>query len=281
MKTLTNKLIIYDSNCKVCTSLRDVVLKLTPIPEEQVVPYGSLSAELSARVDPAKFRNGMALIDTSGGETIYGSEGVAYIFSSQYRIMDFLLRSTLILQVFTFLYRTLAYNRYIIAAPKSRFVCDCFPDKVVRYRIAYILIALVTAIALTAWFGVSLRDFFPELTSIEAAMQMILIAGTGWVAQLIVVGIILPEKILDYAGHVGSIMVVGLLILVPWMLYDALGGAPAAEFPALSVVASSSTMLYLHIERARHLELSWFWTMSWFLFLQAGAAGWIYMFHIN
>jgi predicted DCC family thiol-disulfide oxidoreductase YuxK len=281
VKTLTNKLIIYDSNCKVCTSLRDIVLKLAPIPEEQVVPYGSLSAELSARVDPAKFRNGMALIDTSDGETIYGSEGVAYIFSSQYRILDFLLRSTLILQVFTFLYRTLAYNRYIIAAPKSRFVCDCFPDKVVRYRIAYILIALLTAIALTAWLGISLRDFFPELTSFEAAMQMILIVGTGWVAQLIVMGIILPEKILDYAGHLGSIMVVGLLILVPWMLYETLGGAPVAAFPALSVVASSSTMLYLHIERARHLELSWSWTMSWFLFLQAGAAGWIYMFHVH
>ena len=81
MKSLANKLIVYDSNCKVCSSLRDVVLRATPIPETKVVAYGSLPPNLSDQVEAARFRNGMALIDTKGGETIYGSEGVAYIFS--------------------------------------------------------------------------------------------------------------------------------------------------------------------------------------------------------
>lgn len=281
MKSLAHKLIIYDSNCKVCSSLRDVVLRLTPIPAAKVVAYKSLPPGLNERVDPAKFRNGMALIDTATGETIYGSHGVAYIFSSQYSLVAFLLRYKLFFQLFTFLYSTLAYNRYIIAAPKSKFLCDCFPDKVVRYRIAYIFITLLTAIVLTALFGISLRNFFPGMTRFDAAVQMLLMAGTGWVVQLLVAKIFPGNKALDYAGHLCSIMIAGLLILVPWMVFQAFTGNTSVYIPVLSVTVSSATMLYLHIRRARHLGLSQLWTVSWFLLLQTGAAGWIFFFHIN
>lgn len=281
MKSLKNKLIIYDSNCKVCSSLRDVVLRLTPIPGEQVIAYKSLSPELSARVDPGRFKNGMALVDTAGGTTIYGEKGVAHIFSSQYRLVGFLLKFKAVFMLFSFLYKTLAYNRYIIAAPKSRFLCDCFPDRVVQYRIWYILITLLVSIALTALFGISLRGFFPNLTAPHAALQMLLIAGTGWVAQMLLATTILRDKALDYTGHLGSIMVAGLLILVPWMLFQAVTGALNPYLPAVSVVISSACMLYLHFHRVRHLGLSQGWTISWFLLLQAGAIGWIVFFHIN
>src|SRR5688500_16850481 len=110
MKSLSSKLIIYDSNCKVCSSLRDVVLKLTSIPEVKIKAYKDLAPDLSARVNPEKFKNVMALIDTSGGKTIYGIEGIAYIFSSQYKLIDFLFRLTPIFRLFNFFYKTSAYN---------------------------------------------------------------------------------------------------------------------------------------------------------------------------
>src|SRR5690606_32427415 len=118
----------------------------------------------------------------------------------------------------------------------------CFPDKVVRYRIAYILIAMSIAIALTALFGISLRDFFPGMTRSEAAMQMLLMAGTGWAAQFFAAKLFLRDKALDYVGHLCSIMIVGLLILVPWMLFHAFTSISAAYVPALNVAISSATM---------------------------------------
>lgn len=281
MKSLKHKLIVYDSNCKVCSSLRDVVLRITPIPGEKVVAYRSLPSEMSNRVDPAKFRNGMALIDTAGGATIYGPQGVAYIFSSQYKLVDFLLNFQPVLELFTFLYKTLAYNRYIIAAPKSKFLCDCFPDKVVGYRVAYITIALLVATILTALFGNSLRGFFPGMTGSNAAMQMLLMAGTGWVVQLLLAAVFLGNKALDYVGHLSTIMVAGLLILVPWMLFHAITGVYPLYIPVLSVVLSSVTMLYLHINRVRHLGFSQALTLCWFILLQTGAAVWVFFFHIN
>lgn len=281
MKSLENKLIIYDSNCKVCSSLRDVVLKFTSIPEVKVKAHKELNETLSKQVDPEMFRNVMALIDTAGGRTIYGAEGVAYIFSSQYRIVDLLFRVTPVFKLFNFFYKTQAYNRYIIATPKSQFKCDCFPDRVVKYRISYIVMTLLVSILLTGLFGISLKNFFKNISGTGAAIQMLLMAGTGWVLQIGLAIMLLRGKALDYIGHLGSIMVVGLLILVPSMLFYAITGVAIPYLPAASVMVSSACMLYLHINRVRYLELSQGWTVSWFLFLQVTAVFWIYFFHLK
>lgn len=281
MKSLENKLIIYDSNCKVCSSLRDVVLKFTSIPEVKVKAHKELNETLSKQVDPEMFRNVMALIDTAGGRTIYGAEGVAYIFSSQYRIVDLLFRVTPVFKLFNFFYKTQAYNRYIIATPKSQFKCDCFPDRVVKYRISYIVMTLLVSILLTGLFGISLKNFFKNISGTGAAIQMLLMAGTGWLLQIGLAIMLLRSKALDYIGHLGSIMVVGLLILVPSMLFYAITGVAIPYLPAASVMVSSACMLYLHINRVRYLELSQGWTVSWFLFLQVTAVFWIYFFHLK
>lgn len=281
MKSLTNKLIIYDSNCKVCSSLRDVVLRFTSIPEEKVKAYKDLDEHLTKHVDPDRFKNVMALIDTTGQQTIYGAEGVAYIFSSQYKIVDFLFRFKFIFDLFNFFYKTQAYNRYIIATPKSNFKCDCFPDRVVKYRMSYIVMTLLISVLLTALFGISLKTFFVNLSDADAAMQMLLVAGTGWVLQILLAMVMLRDKALDYIGHLGSIMVVGLLILTPSMLISALTSMNTPWIPVVSVMLSSGYMLYLHINRVRYLELSQGWTISWFLFLQSTALFWIYIFHLK
>lgn len=280
MKSLTNKLIVYDSNCKVCSSLKDVVLRFSSVPEEKIKPYADLSDDLRNHIDPAWFKNVMALVDIAGGQTIYGAEGVAYIFSSQYRILDLLFRFKPIFKLVNFFYKTLAYNRYIIATPKSNFNCDCLPDKVLKYRISYIIMTLFTSILLTALFGLSLKSFFAGMSHGKAASQMLLIAGTGWVLQILLAIVMQREKALDYIGHLGSIMVVGLLILVPSMMFS-LTDLRTRWLPAISVLFSSGYMLYLHINRVRYLEISQSWTISWFLLLQSTALFWVFMFHLN
>lgn len=281
MKTLKNKLIIYDSNCKVCSSMKEVITKVTSVPEQKIKAYKDLPAELSAKVDVEKFKNEMALIDLSEGKTLYGAEGVAYIFSSQYKLVGLLLAIKPLFYVFDFLYRMQAYNRYIIAAPKSKFHCDCFPDKVIFYRIAYIVFTVSVASFLTGMFGISLKDFFQNISASEAVLQMLLIAGTGWVLQITIAAVTMKTKALDYIGHLGSIMVVGLLILVPWMIFYFIMGIRIMAIPLLSVLLSSGYMLYLHIYRLRYLGLSQWWTFSWFLLLQSTALFWVYFFHLK
>ena len=281
MTSLEKKLIIYDSNCKVCSSLRDLILRITSIPEEKIKAYRDLEKDLRNHVDPEKFRNVMALIDVSGAPTLYGADGVAHIFSSQYRIAALLFRFKPIFLIFNFLYKTQAYNRYVIATPKSEVKCDCFPDRVLTYRLSYIAITVLLSIALTALFGISLKDHFNSLSTLEAAGQMLLMAGTGWVLQIALALIKLGRNALDYIGHLGSIMVVGVLILVPSVLFYFLTGVSTLWIPVFSVIVSSSVMLYLHRVRIKHLGLSRAWTWTWFLLLQASALFWIYVFHLK
>lgn len=281
MKTLDNKLIIYDSNCKVCSSWRDFVIRFTSIPASKIKAFNDLPSNWKNSVDENKFKNVMALLDTTGGKTIYGADGVAYIFASQYPVIDFLFRSPLLFRLFNFLYKTQAYNRYIVATPKSKFKCDCSPDRVVKYRVSYIILAVLLSTVLTCLFGISLKNFFFNVSSYAAATQMLLMAGTGWVLQIILAILFLKDKTLDYIGHLGSIMVVGLLILVPSMLFYAITAMSIYFIPAVSVVISSAVMLYLHIHRTRYLGISQAWTFSWFALLQFSAAFWVYYFYFN
>ncbi|MEJ1240955.1 hypothetical protein WBG78_22605 [Chryseolinea sp. T2] len=280
MRPLDNKVIVYDSNCKVCSSWKDIVISLTRIPESKVKAYKDLSDGLDTKVDLAKFQNAMALVDTNGGPTLYGTEGIAYIFSSQFGIAAALFKFRPALRMFDFLYKTQAYNRYIIATPKSKFMCDCFPDRIVKYRISYIVICVIISLMLTALLGVSLKSFAGVSLAASVA-QMLLIAGTGWVLQILLAIVILKEKALDYIAHLGSIMVTGLLVLIPWILLHWIAGVKSYYIPIISVTISSTLMLYLHIHRVRHLQLSQAWTISWFLFLQATAVAWIYTFYIQ
>lgn len=281
MKSLANKLIIYDSNCKVCSSLKDVTIRFTAIPVVKVKAFKDLNSEEIKHVDPDKFKNVMALVDTAGGQTMYGAEGVSYIFSSQYKIADVLFRFKPVFQLFNFFYKTQAYNRYIIATPKSNVKCDCFPDRVVRYRLSYIAMTALISILLTGMFGISLRSFFTDISKMQAATEMLLIAGTGWILQILLAILMLRAKALDYIGHLGSIMVVGLLILIPSMLFSFFTGIATPLVPGVSVILSSGCMLYLHINRVRYLEMSQRWTISWFLFLQSTALFWVYVLHIK
>ena len=255
MKSLDTKLIIYDSNCKVCSSLRDLVLKFTTIPENKIKPLKDLPKEFVGHVDTNRFRNVMALIDTRGGETLYGAEGIAYIFSSQYKVLDFLLSIRPIFLLFNFLYKTQAYNRYVIATPRSNFKCDCLPDRVVKYRVSYIVITMLISVLLYGLIGVSVKNFLPEVTSFTILFSTVI--------STVFVGLVASGgKILDYIGHVSSVLIVGGLLMLPWLLCAAFGFYQPIIFWT-NVGVSCIYVIYLHFLRMKYLEIRQSATIIW------------------
>jgi predicted DCC family thiol-disulfide oxidoreductase YuxK len=277
---MDNKLIIYDSNCKVCSGLREMFLKFTPVGADRIVAYSDLDDAMLKKINPAKFKNVMALIDPGPDKnTIYGAEAVSFIFSHYYKICRWLLKYRLVFRMFEIAYKILSNNRYIIATPRSKFECDCYPDKVYKYRWAYFIICLFLAIGLTALIGVSFSGFF-NISPVTGALEMLLIAGTGWVFQITLTAFLLKDKWLEYIGHLGTIMVAGLLVSFPWILFNLITGIEFALFPALSILISSALMTMLHISRVSYLRLPRFLNVTWFLFLQTTAAYWICYFQL-
>ena len=90
--------------------------------------------------------------------------------------------------------------------------------------------------------------------------------------------IALKSKAMDYIGHLSTIMLVGILLLVPSMILSAFH-VNTWYIPVISVVCSSLYMLYLHIHRMRFLQISQGWTLLWFMLIQYGAMFWSYSFH--
>lgn len=280
MILMKNKLIIYDSNCKVCVGLRDLMLAFSLIKPEECSAYLELAPGLRQQVRAERFRNEMALVDTRGGETLYGAAGVALILSEKVSLLRYLFQLKIFLWLFRFLYKTLAYNRYVIATPRQQGIaCDCYPQAATAFRLTFLFLAIALSVLLTALFGVSVHEALGQEPG-AAAGQLLLMAGTGWGLQLLLAACLLErQQALDYAGHLGTLMVCGLLVLVPGMLFYFISGLLYYLVPVLSVLASSLLMLYLHYYRVQFLGLSQRWTWQWFLLLQFSAAGWIWYFY--
>ncbi|MEM7040405.1 MAG: hypothetical protein AAF570_25790, partial [Bacteroidota bacterium] len=226
-------------------------------------------------------RNEMALIDTHGGPTLYGDQGIAYIFKGKWSLVRALFAIPGFPQLFRFAYRTLAFNRFHIATPSTKVVpCDCAPERPAVYRGAYLAWSYFWAVLVTALFGAGLAAYFPEVSAAEGAIQMLLIAGTGWLLQLLIAALFLRNRRDDYPDHLATIMRKGVMVLLPATLLLLVFGPVPWWLPALSVLASSGLMLRQHVRRVRFLHLSTAWNWSWFLSLQTTAALWVLYFHI-
>ncbi|WP_187263930.1 DCC1-like thiol-disulfide oxidoreductase family protein [Pontibacter beigongshangensis] len=278
---MQNKLIIYDGNCQVCVGLRDLMLRLRLVGEQECVAYQQLQPPLRQQVQAERFRNEMALIDTHGGDTLYGAEGVSFVFASKLKLLQPLFRFRPFFLLFRFLYKIIAFNRYLIATPKKQTIsCDCYPEAATKFRLVYIGFALLLSVCLTAFFGVSVHQALGVGPGAGAG-QLLLMAGTGWVIQIVLAALFLErQQALDYVGHLGTIMVVGLLVLVPAICFYFITGLLFYPLPVLSVLCSSGLMLYLHYHRVQHLGLSQRWTVQWFLLLQATAVLWLLYFQL-
>jgi len=148
-----------------------------------------------------------------------------------------------------------------------------------------ITLSLLIAIVVTALFGSALSLYFPDITESHGAIQMLLMAGTGWVVQIILSSILLSQKNefaqwLKYVQMLGKVMVVGVLILVPSILWRYTTGELWVGFPAISVLISSLSMLYLHIQGINNLRLPFYYNMTWFAALQITALAWVTWFHL-
>jgi predicted DCC family thiol-disulfide oxidoreductase YuxK len=270
---------IYDGHCRLCACMQKVLVKARLVSQQECADYHTLNQEDFRNLNPSRFRNGMALMDLRGAEVLYGEEAVAWIVSRRFKISGLLWRFRFPLWLLGFLYRMVAYNRYIIAPPSSSFACDCFPESSLRYRLIYIIFSVILSLVLTAVFGIALGHYV-GFTPGAAAGQMLLIAGTGWVLQILTAAFFLKARLPEYVAHLGTIMTAGLLVLVPSILLE-LSGVHIWVVPLVSVLCSSLWMTVLHIRRARILSLSGIWTGVWFLYLQATALLWVYYFYFN
>lgn len=143
-----------------------------------------------------------------------------------------------------------------------------------------IILNCLIASLVTATFGAAVSEYFADVSLMQGAIQMLLMAGTGWIVLLLLA----PLKLQnwgDYWAQLSVIMVVGVCLLLPFSLLQFLFGPMPYWLPIISVLLSSLTMLYLHSVSVSLLKISRYWTGAWFMALQSTAAFWVYFFHLR
>lgn len=137
----------------------------------------------------------------------------------------------------------------------------------------YFLAAIVTAA-----FGAELSEYFPAISPGFGALQMLLMAGSGWVL-LSLMSFVRLSNWGAYWEQLGKIMLIGVSLLLPFILLQLSVGVLPYWLPILSVLLSSLTMLGFHVLAVSRLQLSGKWNWAWFFALQITATFWILIFH--
>lgn len=112
-----------------CINLIKLINITGLFPAEKCISYYELSTDLKSLIDEERFKNEMAFLDPSEG-VLYGPYGIRKAICSNTGFINALVKIPFIFSIFIFLYKIIAYNRYVILLPKQAALeCDCGPDK--------------------------------------------------------------------------------------------------------------------------------------------------------
>lgn len=269
MNILKGKLAVYDSDCALCRSARRFALRLGVIGDEDCVALYDVPPQYKAAVDAERFRREMALIDTQGGQTLYGVDGLLAVCTQRYAVLAPLCSLRVVRSLCKGLYSIVAPNRYVISTPRQGgFVCSCSSIGHCRDRLRYIAAGTVFSLVLTVLFVHAVRTVLPA----ENWLVLLVSIMAGWAVYGCIAALALREQIVEFIAHNVSVMWRGAAMLLPVIVVSWIGVSAAVlvGLAALSVAVSFVLMLRQHERRMAALNLYPFWTALWGALLWGG-----------
>lgn len=262
----TDEVLVYDGDCPLCVAAVNTLARAGLVARDAMRPYQDLEGEVAELLWEAGIRNEMAAYDPASGRVRTGVRALLHAMrTSRLGPVVRLLGLPPITALLSLGYRLVSYNRRILAPREPGTVrCACDPDFHAGYRIGLVAILIAAAVLLTLLLGVTLPLRADPASAVQSATDMLVVAGSGWVA-LMLLALRLPfERYVTWLGHLAVTMVVGLLVQVPGMLLAlVLDGTPLTVVQGLSVLASFTVMLRMQLRRARIQELGARWVALW------------------
>lgn len=278
--TNTSKAIIYDDNCPMCAAYTQGFVQWGLLAQENRIPFTQLKSDhLIGPIDLSRSTHEIPLIDLAGGKTLYGLDALLYLLQQKIPSIAVIKRITVLYFFFEALYKLVSFNRRIFIPAKSSpsTTFDCTPPVNLAYRTSFVVVAVTISLFITYVFGISLGNY---LLLPDSGIKMIAIAGSGWAFHILLVVLLSGNKKIDYLGHIGVVMLIGVFLLLPGIILGFISNFQYPLIPSLSILASSSAMLWQHSIRIRYLQLSQWWTVIWFTSLQLTAFGWLIFFNL-
>lgn len=177
-----NKRIIFDEACPMCRAYTAGFVQLGILAPEGRVGFSQVATSDLCKIDVNRARHEIPLIDTDGGETVYGLQALFTLLGSRFPALQPLFHLPVTTVLLTPLYRYISYNRRVIAGcaapPLSSNGMDSAPDFSARWRIAHLVVCGIGWLALLTTLAF-VHPLFALPISIAALFQsMIAVVAT-------------------------------------------------------------------------------------------------------
>jgi hypothetical protein len=262
MKTLKNQTLLYDEDCPLCSMYTTGFVKSGMLDENGRKSYCQLSEEEQDFVDLKRAPNEIALIDNKNKTVTYGVDSLIKVVGFSFPIFEKIATIKPIHFVLKKLYSFVSFNRKVIIPGnvKKENKLECVPDFNYKYRFLFITFALtITSFVL---FGYS--NLIPNLPKSNIAREVILAFG-----QIVFQSLFLlkfdNQTIINYAGNLMTVSLMGSLLLIPILIVNQFINLP--EILVFGWFAITVFIMFVeHFRRVKVLKLPFYLSYSWILY---------------
>src|SRR5258705_8656470 len=158
---MKNKILVYDDNCPLCTWYSGLFVKYGFLDTDGRKPFSTLDDNLFSKIDFAKSRNEIPLLDTSTNKVVYGIDALLEILDQKIPFIKAAGNFAPLKWILKKVYKLISYNRKVIVAKKcGQGSIDCSPDNNYLYRFIFMAGCFLFYILIFFFF---LNNFFIKL----------------------------------------------------------------------------------------------------------------------
>ena len=262
MKTLENQTLLYDEDCPLCSLYTTGFVKSGMLDENGRKSYCQLSDEEQSFVDLKRAPNEIALINNKTKTVTYGIDSLIKVVGFSFPLIEKIATVKPIHFVLKKMYSFVSYNRKVIipGTVKEENKLECTPDFNYKYRFLFIGFALIiTSLVL---FGYS--NLIPPLPKSNIAREIILAFGQIVFQSLFLLNFD-KKTIINYAGNLMTVSLMGSLILIPIVILNQFINLPQTIILGWFGI-TVLIMFWEHFRRVKVLKLPFYLSYTWILY---------------
>ena len=209
MKLLKDHILLFDSQCPLCTAYSNAFVKARMLDKNGRQAYQEMEEEICIYVDKDKARNEIALVDKASGTVYYGIDSIFKVIANNYPSLKKVFQFSPFYWLMKKMYAFISYNRKVIVPPKKT-GDTCVPDLNIKYRIAYLIFTWFLSSLLLTSYATHLTDIIPP----SNLYREFIICGGQIIFQSIVLLSLDRKKVWEYLGNMMTISFAASLTLL-------------------------------------------------------------------
>jgi hypothetical protein len=258
METLQNYKLLIDADCPMCRLYGNAFEAKGFIEKGTCSPYQTTDLSIANLVDMNRAKSEIAFVNTLNSEVVYGLDAFKVILTNAYPILKPFSNLKALDWFGRKVYRFISTNRKVIVPGKTSFdaeVNNCNPALNVKYRLIYILFIAIFSSLVIYNYSTSINQMMGWKSSIYRELMMCF-GQIFW--QSLLLHKILKNKRLDYIGNMMTVSMIGTLLLLPILIFNA---SPIVHLGYFMMVVG--VMLLEHLRRCKILEIGIIPSISW------------------